>query len=124
MALVSSNRKVALLAGCSLATLAIGALGPALAQDDEIIVTAQKRAQSIQDVPLAITAYSGEFTREVNLDDVKDLVTFTPGVSGNTLDSFIDYISIRGILTNDFGVGGDPSIPFFKNGFYQGRNGA
>ncbi|MEZ5895556.1 MAG: TonB-dependent receptor [Parvularculaceae bacterium] len=124
MAAVSSNRKVTLLAGCSVATLAIGALAPAIAQDDEIIVTAQKRAQSIQDVPLAITAYSGEFTREVNLDDVKDLVTFTPGVSGNTLDSFIDYISIRGILTNDFGVGGDPSIPFFKNGFYQGRNGA
>ncbi|MCB2113283.1 MAG: TonB-dependent receptor [Parvularculaceae bacterium] len=104
-------------------TLSLAASGHALAQD-EIIVTAQKRAESIQDVPLAITAYSGEFTRDVNLDDVKDLVTFTPGVTGNTFDSFIDYISIRGIVTNDFGVGGDPSVPFFKNGFYQGRNGA
>lgn len=113
------------LAGSSALTLSlVVAAGPAFAQDDEIIVTAQKRAESIQDVPLAITAYSGEFTREVNLDDVKDLVTFTPGVTGNTFDSFIDYISIRGILTNDFGVGGDPSIPFFKNGLYQGRNGA
>ncbi|HNS87035.1 MAG TPA: hypothetical protein PKH09_09030, partial [Parvularculaceae bacterium] len=94
------------LAGSSALTLSlVVAAGPAFAQDDEIIVTAQKRAESIQDVPLAITAYSGEFTREVNLDDVKDLVTFTPGVTGNTFDSFIDYISIRGILTNDFGVG-------------------
>ncbi|MGE0180965.1 MAG: TonB-dependent receptor [Parvularculaceae bacterium] len=121
------NRKSvrrALIGSSALSLSLAGVAAPAFAQSDEIIVTAQKRAESIQDVPLAITAYSGEFTREVNLDDVKDLVTFTPGVTGNTFDSFIDYISIRGILTNDFGVGGDPSIPFFKNGFYQGRNGA
>lgn len=100
------------------------AAAPALAQDDEIVVTAQKRAESIQDVPLAISAFGGEFVKDVNLDDVKDLVTFTPGVTGNTFDSFIDYINVRGISTNDFGVGGDPSVPFFKNGLYQGRNGA
>lgn len=99
-------------------------VAPAVAQDDEIVVTAQKRAESIQDVPLAISAFGGEFVRDVNLDDVKDLVTFTPGVTGNTFDSFIDYINVRGISTNDFGVGGDPSVPFFKNGLYQGRNGA
>lgn len=120
----TNNRKMlkkTLLAGGS--ALA-AAMAPAFAQDDEIIVTAQKRAESIQDVPLAITAFAGDFVRDVNLDDVKDLVTFTPGVTGNTFDSFIDYINVRGISTNDFGVGGDPSIPFFKNGFYQGRNGA
>ncbi len=109
------------LAQVSLAALAAGA---AAAQDDEIIVSATKRAESIQDVPLAITAYSADFIREVNLEDVKDLVTFTPGISGNSFDSFIDFVNVRGILTNDFGVGGDPSVGFFKNGLYQGRNGA
>ncbi len=39
-------------------------------------------------------------------------------------DSFIDAISIRGIRTQDFGVGGDPSAAFFKNDLYEGRNGA
>lgn len=111
-----------LLIGCSAAAIAVAPIGAAVAQD-EILVTAQKRAESIQDVPIAMSAFSGEFTREVNLDDVKDLVTFTPGVTGNTFDSFIDYINVRGISTNDFGVGGDPSVPFFKNGLYQGRNG-
>ncbi len=109
------------LAHVSLAALSAGS---AFAQDDEIIVTATKRAESIQDVPLAITAYSDEFIREVNLEDVKDLVTYTPGITGNSLDSFIDFINVRGIVTNDFGVGGDPSVGFFKNGLYQGRNGA
>ncbi|MBT8135492.1 MAG: TonB-dependent receptor [Gammaproteobacteria bacterium] len=88
------------------------------------MVTATKREESVQDVPLAITALSGEFTREVNLNDVKDLVSFTPGVTGNSQDSFIDAISVRGIRTQDFGVGGDPSAAFFKNDLYEGRNGS
>lgn len=90
---------------------------------EQIMVTATKRLTSIQEVPLAITALSGDFTREVNINDMKDLITWTPGITGNTQDSFIDAVSVRGILTNDFGVGGDPSIGFFKNNLYQGRNG-
>ncbi|NNF67074.1 MAG: TonB-dependent receptor [Gammaproteobacteria bacterium] len=88
------------------------------------MVTATKRSESVQDVPLAITAFSGDFSREVNLNDVKDLVSFTPGVTGNSQDSFIDAISVRGIRTQDFGVGGDPSAAFFKNDLYEGRNGS
>ena len=87
-------RKRLLLTGCSAAAMII--TDAALAQD-EIIVSATKREESIQDVPLAISAYSGEFVRETNLDDVKDLVKFTPGVSGNSFDSFIDFINVRGI---------------------------
>jgi len=99
--------------------------GPAASQAlEEVIITATKRAESVMDVPLAITAISGELINETNLDDIKDLVAYTPGVTGNSKDSFIDFISVRGILTNDFGVGGDPSVGLYKNGFYQGRNGA
>ncbi|MGB5164595.1 MAG: TonB-dependent receptor [Woeseiaceae bacterium] len=108
------------------AVLIASAVGqPALAQElEEIIVTATKRAESSMDVPIAVQALSGDFLREVNLDDVKDLVAFTPGVTGNSKDSFLDTIRVRGIVTNDFGNGGDPSIGVYKNGFYQGRNGA
>ncbi len=133
MTIKGTKRRQRFLTSCSVGTI-MGLVFPAtvLAQDagtdgsefEEILVTAQKRAESIQDVPLAITAFSGDFTRDVNLDDVKDIVNFTPGVTGNSDDSFIDTISIRGIITNDFGVGGDPSISIFKNGLYQGRNGA
>jgi iron complex outermembrane receptor protein len=93
-------------------------------QLEEVLVTATKRSESVQDVPLAITAFSGDFTRNVNLNDVKDLVSFTPGITGNSQDSFIDFISVRGIRTQDFGVAGDPSAAFFKNDLYEGRNGA
>lgn len=115
-------------AGVSLMALA-AASSPVAAQVDdlvieEVIVTAQKRAQSVRDVPIAITAFDAAFAKRTNLDDVKDLIKFSPGVAGDSKDSFIDQVNIRGILTNDFGVGGDPSVAFFKNGFYQGRNGA
>ena len=111
----------------SAALVAGVASGPALAQQaelEEIIVTATKREESVMEVPLAIQALSGEFIREVNLNDVKDLVAFTPGVTGNSKDSFIDSVRVRGIVTNDFGNGGDPSIGMYKNGLYQGRTGA
>lgn len=91
--------------------------------DDVIYVTATKREESIMEVPLAITAITGDFARQVNLNDVKDIILWTPGITGNSQDSFIDAVSVRGILTNDFGVGGDPSVGFFKNNLYQGRNG-
>ena len=107
------------------AILMVSVMGTGHAQVlDEIVVTATKREENIQDVPLAITAFSGDFLRDVNLDDIKDLVSFTPGVTGNSKDSFIDAISIRGIRTQDYGVGGDPSAAFFKNNLYEGRNGA
>lgn len=91
---------------------------------EEIIVTATKRDESVQEVPLAITALSGTFTESVNLNDVKDLISFTPGISGNSQDSFIDAVSIRGVRTQDFGIGGDPSAAIFKNDLYEGRNGS
>lgn len=98
---------------------------PALAQQlEEVIVTATKRSESVMDVPLAITAISGKLIDAANLDNIKDLIAFTPGVTGNSKDSFIDVVSVRGIITNDFGVGGDPSIGLYKNNLYQGRNGA
>jgi iron complex outermembrane receptor protein len=111
----------------SIALIAGVASGPLLAQEsdlEEIIVTATKRAESVMDVPLAITAMSGETIREINLNDIKDLISFTPGITGNSKDSFLDFISVRGIRTIDFGNGGDPSVSLYKNGLYQGRTGS
>ena len=118
-------RKHTLAMAVSAAVMASALTTPAWAQTlEEVIVTATKRSESVQDVPLAITALSGEFINKVNLTDVKDLVAYTPGVSGNSQDSFIDAISVRGIRTQDFGLGLDPSSAFFKNDLYEGRNGS
>jgi iron complex outermembrane receptor protein len=90
---------------------------------EEITVTAQKREQSLQEVPLAISAFTGDFLRDANIDDVRGLVDFTPGFSGRTEDSFTDALAMRGIVTNDFGIGGDPSVAVFLDGIWTGRTG-
>ncbi|MEP1471614.1 MAG: TonB-dependent receptor [Halieaceae bacterium] len=92
-------------------------------QLEEVLVTAQKRSQSLLDVPLSISSFSGNKILEIGALDVKDIVTRTPGLAGFSKDSFVDSISVRGISTNDFGVGGDPSIAIFQNGVYSGRSG-
>ena len=112
-------------AAVSTAIMATAISSPAWSQQiEEVIVTATKREESVQDVPLAITALTGTFVESVNLNDVKDLISFTPGITGNSQDSFIDAVSIRGVRTQDFGVGGDPSAAIFKNDLYEGRNGS
>ena len=54
---------------------AVGTSGLAVAQTlEEVVVTATKRQGRVMDVPLAITALSGNFIAATNLDDVKDLI--------------------------------------------------
>lgn len=109
----------------SVAVLACATAPPLSAQQlEEVIVTATKRAESVLDVPIAMTVMTGTEARMLNLNDIKDVISFTPGVSGNSKDSFLDTVSVRGIRTNLFGNGADPSIGMYVNGLYQGRNGS
>ena len=97
--------------------------GIAAEDREEILVTAQRRAEPIEQTPIAISAFSGDFIDHAKLDDVKDIVTYTPGFSGNSDDSYIDGLAIRGIVSNDYGIGGDPAVGIFKDGVHQGRSG-
>lgn len=92
--------------------------------DGDIVVTAQRRPEEISRTPIAISAYDQTFITRRKLDDIKDIITYTPGFSGNTDDSYLDNVAIRGIVSNDYGIGGDPSISIFKDGIYQGRTGS
>ncbi|WP_286829369.1 MULTISPECIES: TonB-dependent receptor [Kordiimonas] len=119
----------ALMSGVSIA--ACLSLAPAVSAQDtsdntltleEITVTAQKREQSAQDVPIALNAFSGNFLETVAAEDLRDITAYTPGleVSGVTQPRF----KIRGIETSDFGVGTDPAVGVFVDGVYASRSGA
>ena len=104
---------------------------PAYAQNEleEIIVTAQRREESLQDVPVSITAFSAEALVRQNIKEVKNYFSSTPNVSF-TEDGEVGQrsvgISIRGIsdLTNTFtGVGGLPrSYAVYLDEFDIGNN--
>ncbi|MYF09655.1 MAG: TonB-dependent receptor [Gammaproteobacteria bacterium] len=99
------------------------AQAPQEAAIEEVVVTAQKRSQSIEDVPLSISATTGEALRDSLTIDAKDLFMTTPGLSGFGADDDLSTMSIRGVSRNDFGIGGDPAIGVFKNGVYSGTSG-
>ncbi len=104
-----------------LAGLAFG--GTAAAQDavlEEIVVTAEKREASLQDVPISIAAISGDRLEALAIDDVMDLYVQTPGMSFSRAGGEAQ-IYIRGIGTDAFGVTIDPSVAMHLDGVYLGR---
>ena len=70
---------------------------------EEIVVTAQKREQNLQDVGIAVTAFSGEQLRAFNVTESFDIAAYTPGVhiSGNLAGQNVQF-TIRGVTQNDF----------------------
>jgi iron complex outermembrane recepter protein len=70
---------------------------------EEVIVTAQKREQSLQDVGIAVTAFNAEQLRAFNVTESFDVAAYTPGVhiSGNLAGQNVQF-TIRGVTQNDF----------------------
>ena len=92
-----------------LAATAISVSAQAQAMIDELVVTAEKREQSLQDVPVAISAFTSQQRDMVGISTVQDLTNFTPGF---VYQSSNDRASMRGIgrLTNVHSVDGAVSI--------------
>ena len=87
-------------------------------------VTAQKRSEDLQDVPIAIQAFDAERLETLNIDGFDDLQTFTPGLtaSPNPADSSGLRISIRGIGQDDPQIGLDATTGLYVNGVYIGKS--
>lgn len=92
---------------------------PLPADAEEIVVTAQKREENLQDVPIAITAITGENLIRTGISNVEDLQFFVPGVS--VTNDAMAIINIRGIGTSAFGVATDPSTTVHYDGVYIPR---
>lgn len=104
------------------AILAVFCLSPATAQVvEEIVVTAQKREQSLQDVPIAITAIGGEEMRQADMHTLDDIATRTPGFSMGSFNKGQPQLYIRGIGSNADGAGSDVSVVAFIDEVYIGR---
>jgi iron complex outermembrane receptor protein len=88
---------------------------------DEIIVTAQKRAENIQSVPLSITAVSGGNLEKAGAFTANDLQRLAPALTMSTVGSgFVSYTYIRGGGTNQIDPGSDPSVAYFVDEVYIG----
>lgn len=101
---------------------------PAVAQDEgasgdglgEIIVTAQKRAENIQDVPIAISAVGSEYLESRGISSIDSLGTIAPNVKIERAPSSktITQIAIRGSVTINPAITWEPAVGLYLDGVY------
>lgn len=110
----------------SFQTLAISAEEAPDAPDDKgletITVTAQKRIQNLQEVPIAVTAFSGDEMSEAVIKDMYDLQTSVPALGAFQSQSATNSsFSIRGVGTSSQNFGLESSVGLYVDGVYRAR---
>jgi len=130
---MSSLRGVMRRAGaCALGALLVA--GTAVAQEldnadaernvDEVLVTAQKRVQSLQDVPIVVTAVGQQLLQDTGVRDIKSLTLLTPGlIVTSTSNESSTTARIRGIGTVGDNIGIESSVGVVVDDIYRPRNG-
>lgn len=86
---------------------------------EEVMVTAQKRQESLQDVPISVVAISAEAMQDANIDSMADVANFTPNLSVYSHPPFTS-LRVRG-LGSPFDKGFEHSAGLFLDGVYVGR---
>lgn len=85
-----------------------------------IIVTAQKRSENLQDVPVAISALGNDALERAGVHDVSDISGAVPNAQAAAALG-ITSVFLRGIGTSALGVGADPSVAYHADGVYVAR---
>ena len=110
-------------------TSALAQQAPPVEEDEQattlsaITVTAQKRVEQLQDVPIAVTALDEQLLQDTGVRDIKDLQVLVPGLTvTSTQNEAITTARIRGIGTVGDNVGLESSVGVVIDGVYRARN--
>src|SRR5688500_8215004 len=97
---------------------------PELRAIETIVITAQKREESLQDVPIVVTTVPEQRLRDTGVRDIKDLMILTPGLLvASTVNESVTTARIRGIGTVGDNPGLESSVGILIDGVYRPRNG-
>src|SRR5690606_39767031 len=90
---------------------------------EEVVVTATRRTESLQDVPISVTAIAGENLQSTYPQDARDLNGIAPNVQLQPVGAFQNAAAfyIRGVGSTDIESATDPGIATFIDDVYQGR---
>jgi iron complex outermembrane receptor protein len=96
------------------------------AQLQEVVVTAQRRSENIQSVPIAVTAFTAETLQTKGVTDIHSLSNLTPGVNLDAGSPFsgdrsVLSASIRGIGQDDFAFNLNPGVGVYLDGVFLAR---
>lgn len=93
---------------------------------EEIVITAQRRSQSLQDVPLAVSAFTSEDIKNRQINNTLDLINYVPNLIGhnNTALGTANTYSMRGLANTESISTFDPPIGTYVDDIYVSRQGA
>ncbi|WP_167544309.1 TonB-dependent receptor [Duganella sacchari] len=125
MSLIQQRLPLRLCASAVSVALASMATTTSFAQETEqvVVVTAQSRSQQIQNVPIAVQTMSGAALKDIGVANLGDVDAFVPGLSIDTSQSVRPSVYLRGVGTQDFGIGTDSPVGIYTDGVYTGKNG-
>jgi iron complex outermembrane receptor protein len=114
------------LAGAVAAVLALAAPAAAQAQQagassgiEEIVVTAQRREERLQDVGIAVTALGPDQLAELNINVATDITRVVPSLKMNAYSSSQVVFNIRGVSQNDYGDQQEPPVAVYQDDSYS-----
>ena len=123
--LTHAARAAGSIAGAVTAALAVGAPLSAHAQQagassgiEEIVVTAQRREENLQDVGIAVTALGGEMLTDLNITMATDITRAVPSLKMNAYSSSQVVFNIRGVSQNDYGDQQEPPVAVYQDDSY------
>jgi iron complex outermembrane recepter protein len=131
--LIAGTARRALLGGCAVAALTAT---PAFAQDaaadaaaaqtsgtgmEEIVVTAQRRTERLENVPMAVSALTANALEKANVVNVHELSRIAPGVQFN-FAGVSTQPAVRGITSLTNGTGNENNVAIYVDGFYVSDN--
>ena len=114
--------KILTCAGAGFFLTSVFSLSPVLGQEqqsilEEVIVTAQKREQDINDVGITINVFTGELIRDLGVRSAEDLAKYTPGLNVNeTTIAGAPVYTLRGVGFQDFYAGASSTVGLYFDG--------
>lgn len=92
-------------------------------KEAEIVVTAQRRAQNIQDIPISVSSFSGDALQDRGVVKLRDIADQIPAVTiYDQFGSSQPIFTIRGVGLLDFNPNNTPAAPIYYDGIYQVSN--
>ncbi|WP_169335529.1 TonB-dependent receptor [Dasania marina] len=87
---------------------------------EEVVVTAQKRSQSVQDIGITMSAFNGDTLKELGVQSSQDIAAYTPNVRIiNQFPTSVPTFTIRGVGLNDFNSNNNSAVGVYVDGVYQ-----
>lgn len=91
---------------------------------EEIVVTAQKREENLQETPISITAFSENTIKELGISDITDLSKFAPNlhIVSTAGDGTGATVQMRGTVTTNPAITFEPTVGIYLDGFFIAKN--